>query len=162
EIVDAAVARGFVVKVLSNATMITDEVADRFARAGVIEVSISVYGASPEVHDRVTEMPGSWERTIAGIKRLRARNIHVVTMMPVVVGNLRETPFAELWNGHPLFDRLHAIEQQDLHECGGCDVAHACSRCPGLAVQRGQDIDGCDLTAKQVARARVEARMRLR
>jgi radical SAM protein with 4Fe4S-binding SPASM domain len=257
EIVDAAAARGFAVKVLTNATMITDEVADRFAAAGVLEVSISVYGAAPEVHDRVTEMPGSWERTMAGIRRLRARGLHVVTkspvmtlngkpardlkqwaamnnlpcnlelsitaktngdpspleyqlqrpqlielmldpvlqpsllpdtratpepcnagksycsigptgdlmpciMMPVVVGNLREKSFAELWDGDPLFAQLHAIEKKDLHVCAGCDVAHECSRCPGLALQRGQGIDGCDLSGKQIARARVEARMRLR
>jgi radical SAM protein with 4Fe4S-binding SPASM domain len=83
-------------------------------------------------------------------------------LMPVVVGNLRERKFAELWYGDPLFERLHAIEKADLHACASCDVAHECSRCPGLAVQRGQDIDGCDLSGKQVAKARIDARMRLR
>jgi radical SAM protein with 4Fe4S-binding SPASM domain len=257
DIVDAAAARGFVVKVLSNATMISDEVADRFARAGVLEVSISVYGASPEVHDRVTQMPGSWQRTVDGIKRLRARGIHVVTkspvmtlngkpardlkqwtqlhnlpcnlelainsrtngdpspleyqlnrgamidlmldpvlsdsligsvqrsvqepcsagksycaisptgdvqpciMMPEVIGNLRERRFAELWQA-PFMRRLRALGAGDLHDCVECDVSGSCSRCPGVAYQRGRDIDGCDEGARQVAIARVEAHRRLR
>lgn len=257
EILDAAVARGFAVKVLTNATLVTDEIADRFARAGVLEVSVSVYGASAEVHDRVTEMPGSWERTMAGIRRLRDRELHVLVkspvmtlngapardlkqwaalhnlpcnlelaistrtngnpspleyqlqrpqmvalmtdpvlqgallpeptdgpepcsagksycaigptgdlqpciMMPLVVGNLRRERFIDLWQEAPLFQRLQALDKSDLKECGSCDVAHACSRCPGLAVQRGRDVDGCDPAGLQVARARVEARHRLR
>jgi radical SAM protein with 4Fe4S-binding SPASM domain len=245
--------------VLTNATLITDEIADRFAQAGVIEVSVSVYGGSAEVHDRVTEMPGSFERTMAGIARLKARGIHVIaktpllaengamardlhrlataqnipcsfdfaitpknngdpgplalalerkTMvglmtdpelsaelvpndgngpgpepcnagrgycaigptgdllpciaMPVVVGNLRRQRFADLWKSDPFLERLRALTAVDLHACGSCEVKGSCTRCPGIAMQRGQDITGCDLSAKQVAKARVEARAKLR
>jgi radical SAM protein with 4Fe4S-binding SPASM domain len=258
DILDAASARGFVPKVLSNATLITDEIADRFLRAGVLEVSVSVYSADPEVHDRVTDMPGSFERTMAGIARLRARNIHVVmkapllslngelardlhqmaTMqdmpckydvtvvaktngdpgplqlqlqlkalvelmssppfdgilrdkgaesgpepcnagrvfcaigptgdlmpcvrMPVVMGNLRTHSFRELWLDDPFLARLRAITQNDLHACVSCEVKQGCTRCPGIAMQRGLDLEGCDLSAKQVAKARVAARARLR
>lgn len=259
EILDATAARGFVPKVLSNATLITDEIADRFARAGVLEVSVSVYSADPEIHDRVTEMPGSHGRTMAGIARLRARGVHVVmkaplltlngalardlhdmaTMqnlpckydvtalpktngdpgplqlqlrhdalvdlmsspafrdsllrgsgddegptpcsagrsycaigptgdlvpcirLPVVVGNLRERAFRDLWSGDPFLARLRALTPEDLHECTACEVKSACTRCPGNAYHRGRDIDGCDLSAKQVAKARVAARAGLR
>jgi radical SAM protein with 4Fe4S-binding SPASM domain len=259
EILDAAVARRFVVKVLTNATLITDEVADRFAAAGVIEVSVSVYGSSAEIHDAVTEMPGSYEKTIAGIQRLRARGLHVTMkapvmtvngqaakdlqqmammqnmpcsfelsitaknngdpgplqlqlqhknmirlmtdealrstllpddpdgagpepcnagrgycavgptgdlmpciMMPMVVGNLRKRSFQEMWQTDPFLERLRALRFEDLHTCRSCDVKGSCSRCPGVAMQRGQDVDGCDLSAKQIARARVAANHQLR
>jgi radical SAM protein with 4Fe4S-binding SPASM domain len=258
-ILDEAVARGFVVKVLTNATLVSDEIADHFARAGVLEVSVSVYGATAEVHDAVTEQPGSFVRTMAGIARLRERGLHVAIktpvlihndrsardvhtlallsdmpcnfdlaispknngdpgplalqlaharmvellstepfaeilnpgdhdgagpapcnagrgycaigptgdvspciMMPVTLGNVRKNRFAELWSASPFLERLRAIGFEDLHACRSCDVKGACSRCPGLAMHRGQDVDGCDLTAKQVAKARVEARARLR
>lgn len=259
EIVDAAAARGFVVKVLTNATLITDEVAERFARAGVLEVSVSVYGTTPEVHDRVTEMPGSFERTMAGIERLRARGVRVALkapllaangqvardvraltqlqnmpctfdlsiapktngdpgpialmlnkaqmvrlmsepglsellipddgtgpgpepcnagrsycaigptgdvmpciMMPEVVGNLRTQRFAEVWRGSSFLGRLRGLTAESLTSCRSCDVKGSCSRCPGVAMTRGQGIEGCDLSAREVARARVAARHRLR
>src|SRR6185436_11771541 len=66
EIVDAAVERGFTVKVLTNATMVTDEIAAHLFAAGVLEVSVSIYGPNAEVHDAVTDMPGSFVRTLAG------------------------------------------------------------------------------------------------
>ena len=259
DILDAAHARGFALKVLSNATLISDAVADHFLRAGVLEVSVSVYGSSAEIHDQVTEMPGSFDKTMAGIQRLRARGIHVIMktplltlngalakdlqqmammqnmpcnfdlaitpknngdpgplalqlhqkamvdmmtnpaftdelvpgdgqgagpepcnagrgycavgptgdlmpciMMPVVVGNLRKHRFRDLWDHDPFLARLRALEFADLHTCRTCDVKGSCSRCPGVAMQRGQDLDGCDLSAKQVAKARVTARAHLR
>jgi len=258
QIVDEAVQRGFAIKVLTNATMVTDEVAAALSRANVLEVSVSVYGTDPAVHDAVTEMPGSYERTMAGIARLRAHGLHVIMktpmlalngemakgvydlgqiqnmpcsfdmtitpknngdpgpmalalhqrqlvdmltqppwaellngsdgngpgpepcnagrgyaaigptgdvmpciMMPVVVGNLRQRRFADLWEDDPFLARLRKITAEDLTACTSCGVKGSCSRCPGIAMQRGQDVAGCDLSGKQVAKARVEARHRL-
>jgi radical SAM protein with 4Fe4S-binding SPASM domain len=259
EIVDAAAARGFVVKLLTNATMVTDAIAERLAQAGVLEVSVSVYGTTAEVHDRVTEMPGSFHRTMAGIERLRAHGIRVALkapllaangqvardvraltqmqnmpctldlsiapktngdagplalmlnkaqmvrlmsepglsemlipddgsgpgpepcnagrsycaigptgdvvpciMMPEVVGNLRAQRFADVWRGSAFLARLRALTAESLTTCRSCDVKGSCSRCPGVATTRGQGIEGCDLSAREVARARVAARHRLR
>ena len=257
DIVDAAAGRGFAVKVLSNATLVTDEVARRFAAAGVVEVSVSVYGDRAEVHDGITDLPGSFARTMAGIERLRregiyvalktplltlngaaARGVHAMAaaahlpcrydmtmtpknngdpgplalqlahgqmvellsrppfsevfnepfdgpgpgpcnagraycaigptgdvmpciMMPAAVGNVRQRPFAEIWQTDPLLERLRALTFDDLKSCRSCEVKGACGRCPGLALHRGQDLDGCDLSAKQVAKARVAARLKV-
>ena len=89
EIVDAAVARGFAVKVLTNATMITDEIAAHLAAAGVLELSVSVYGPTAEVHDAVTDQPGSFTRTLAGIERLLAHGLHVTMKTPLLTDNGR-------------------------------------------------------------------------
>jgi radical SAM protein with 4Fe4S-binding SPASM domain len=89
QIVDAAVERGFAFKVLTNATMITDEIAAHLADRGVLEVSVSVYGPTAEVHDTVTDLPGSFERTMAGIERLRAHGIYVVLKTPLLIDNGR-------------------------------------------------------------------------
>jgi radical SAM protein with 4Fe4S-binding SPASM domain len=256
DIVDAAAARGFAVKILSNATMVTDEIARRWHDAGVLEVSVSIYGADAATHDAVTDLPGSFARTMAGIERLRAvgikvalktplmtlngagaRDVHALAraagmpcrfdatitpkndgatgplalqlqhdalveilskppfdvyaaggdpdgpspcnagraycaigptgdlmpciMMPEPVGSVRSTPFADLWQRAPLLERLRALGRADLHACTNCDVKATCTRCPGLAKLRGQDIDGCDLSAKAVARARRSAQLRI-
>jgi radical SAM protein with 4Fe4S-binding SPASM domain len=78
-------------------------------------------------------------------------------MMPSVMGNVRQRSFRQIWQESPLFHRLRALTVEDLHTCQSCDVKGACGRCPGLAMRRGQDIDGCDLAAKEVAKAKVAA-----
>jgi radical SAM protein with 4Fe4S-binding SPASM domain len=257
DIVALADGAGFAIKILTNATRITDEIAATLAGMNVLEVSVSVYGASADIHDAVTALPGSYRRTMAGVEALRAHGIWVgiktplmtlngdaarsvhdlarahgipcrfdVTMKPKVngdlrplelqlerrrivrvlkqepfrslyatmpmddgqpapcaagrsycsigptgdvqpcvmmprpVGNLREQSFAEIWAGAHLFERLRALTPSDL-VCATCDVKGACSRCPGVAVQRGADIDGCDQAARVVASARLEARRQL-
>ncbi len=258
EILSAAKQRGFAPKILTNATMVTDEVAAHFVDAGVLDVSVSVYGASAEIHDSITDIPGAFVRTMAGIERMRKAGLHVIIktpmlslngaaardvhqmammmnmpcnfdmtitpknngdpgpmalalaqgtmtqlmseapfneifsvnapegpgpgpcnagraycaigptgdvlpciMMPAVLGNVRDRSFHEIWHGHEVLKQLRAIEFEDLHECRSCDVKGSCTRCPGLAMHRGQGMDGCDLSAKQVARARHAARLRV-
>ena len=257
DLVDAAAARGFAVKVLTNATLVTDEVARRFAAAGVMEVSVSVYSDQPDVHDAVTDLPGSHARTMAGIARLKDHGVHVAVktpllslngtdargvhdmalaahmpcrfdvtitpknngdpgpmalqlahgrmvellsqepfatvfggpldgpgpapcnagraycaigptgdvlpciMMPAVLGNVRTRRFAEIWESDPFLAKLRSLTFDDLTACRDCSVKGACTRCAGLAMHRGQGVDGCDLSAKQVAKARVAARLRV-
>lgn len=258
QILALAQSHHFALKVLTNASMVTDEVADAFVAAGVMEVSVSVYGGTAEVHDAVTDLPGSFDRTVAGIRRMQARGLHVVVktplltlnggpargvhelakmnsmpcsfdlaitpknngnpaplglmlhrstmaelmtespfreffldgdgngpgpepcgagrgycaigptgdvmpciMMPVVVGNVREKQFAALWEQSPFLQRLRSLTTADLEQCGTCGVKGSCTRCPGIAYQRGQGIEGCDLSGMEVARARVDARRRL-
>jgi radical SAM protein with 4Fe4S-binding SPASM domain len=87
DILDAAVARGFTVKVMTNATMITDESAAHLYDAGVIEVSVSIYGATAEVHDVVTDMPGSFQRTLDGIERMKKAGLYVIVKAPLLTDN---------------------------------------------------------------------------
>jgi radical SAM protein with 4Fe4S-binding SPASM domain len=79
-------------------------------------------------------------------------------MMPTVLGNIRDNAFADIWRTTPLLDQLRGLTFESLTTCRSCDVKGACSRCPGLAMQRGQGVDGCDLAAREVAKAKVAAR----
>jgi len=56
------------VSMASNGTLITKDNAKRIKDAGVDYVEISVDGASPEVHDDFRGIPGTFERTIKGVK----------------------------------------------------------------------------------------------
>lgn len=47
-------------------------------------VGVSVYSADAAIHDRVTALPGSLEKTIKGITMLRAANIPVVLKTPLM------------------------------------------------------------------------------
>src|SRR6185503_8458821 len=78
EIADEASSRGFALMVLSNGTLLTESACDRLASyANLWGVSLSVYGARAETHDAVTQVPGSYERTMAAARRMVARGARV-------------------------------------------------------------------------------------
>jgi len=105
---EAAKRRGFVVAVFTNATLLTDEIADLFYELPPRLVSISLYGSTPEVYERVSRVPGSFEAAMAGINRVKERglNAHLKTM--ALQSNHEDLPnlraFAEQLGWHFHFD----------------------------------------------------------
>ena len=90
-VMDRARELGFAVQLLSNGTMLRPGVAARLAGyRNLTGVSISVYGATPEVHDGITQVRGSWRRTWAGADRLRAQGIAVRMKVIVMRANAHE------------------------------------------------------------------------
>ena len=67
----------FDVKIKTNAMLITQARAERIRDLGVRQIQISVYSHRPEVHDAITKVPGSLERTIAAVRFLRACGLSV-------------------------------------------------------------------------------------
>ena len=54
-----------------------------------VKVRISIYGHCAEVHDRVTGVPGSFQRTIASVRYFLNRNIHVYANVVLMRENER-------------------------------------------------------------------------
>jgi AdoMet-dependent heme synthase len=67
----------FDVKIKTNAMLIKQEDADRIRELGVRQVQISVYSHRAEVHDAITKVRGSLERTLTAIRFLRACGLKV-------------------------------------------------------------------------------------
>ncbi len=77
-VLDRARELNFAVQVLTNGTMLHPGVAARLAGyRNLLGVSISLYGATPEVHDGITQIPGSWRRTWDGARRMRQLGVAV-------------------------------------------------------------------------------------
>lgn len=76
-ILEHARAKLFSVKVKTNAVMVTREKARRIAKLAVESVQVSLYSHRAEVHDAITKLPGSFERTVEGAKRLRECGVKV-------------------------------------------------------------------------------------
>jgi radical SAM protein with 4Fe4S-binding SPASM domain len=74
-----AYARGlqFDVKIKTNAILIKEADAVRIRDLGVRQVQISVYSHRPEVHDAITKVCGSLERTVAAIRFLTSCGLKV-------------------------------------------------------------------------------------
>ncbi len=77
EIVEHARRLMFSVKIKTNAVMIHEKEARRIRELGVDTIQISVYSHRPEVHDAITKLPHSFERTIKAIRFLREQGLRV-------------------------------------------------------------------------------------
>ncbi len=90
ELLEYARSLQFCVKVKTNAFLIRGQEADRLRALSVESVQVSIYSHRPEVHDAITKLPGSLERSIAGIRLLRERGIKVVVANVLMRQNLAD------------------------------------------------------------------------
>lgn len=91
DILEEAAARRFVLTVLSNGTLLTEEVCDRLVgHTALAGTSLSLYGARPETHDSVTQVNGSFERTWSGARRLKERGAGVALKFVLMKANAGE------------------------------------------------------------------------
>ncbi|HEY8087759.1 MAG TPA: radical SAM protein [Polyangiaceae bacterium] len=87
-----SVTRGLVV-VQTNAVRLDDaSFVAKLEEAGLDEAFVSLHGATAEVSDAVTEAPGTFRRTVAGIDNLHASRIKVMLNFVVCGKNHHEMP----------------------------------------------------------------------
>jgi len=77
----------FNVRIKTNGVMIGKEEARRMRELGVEHVQISVYSHRPEVHDRITKLPGSLKRTIEAIRFIKSQGLKVTVANVLMRGN---------------------------------------------------------------------------
>lgn len=77
----------FNVTVLSNLTLMTDEIMDALAYKHASCVNVSLYSMTPEVHDEITTIKGSFDKTTSNILRLIENNIPIQINCPVMKQN---------------------------------------------------------------------------
>jgi radical SAM protein with 4Fe4S-binding SPASM domain len=80
----------FCVKVKTNAFMIREKEADRLLDLAIQSVQISIYSHRPEVHDAITKLPGSLNRSLAGIRLLRERGMKTTIANVLMRQNLQD------------------------------------------------------------------------
>jgi radical SAM protein with 4Fe4S-binding SPASM domain len=77
EVYEHAVRQGLIVTVFTNGNMIDERAIALFTAWQPLLVEVSLYGATAEVYDKVTGIPGSYARCMQGIDALLAAGIHV-------------------------------------------------------------------------------------
>jgi radical SAM protein with 4Fe4S-binding SPASM domain len=87
DILRSARRRRFAVKLLTTGWFVTEARADLIAELGSIQVDMSFYSGDPHIHDHITQIRGSWQRTIDAATRLRARRVPVVLKAPLMSMN---------------------------------------------------------------------------
>ena len=75
------------VNVLSNLTLLTDDVLDEMRRNPLLSVQSSLYSMDAAVHDSITERVGSFAKTKEGILKVAAAGIPVQISCPIMRHN---------------------------------------------------------------------------
>jgi radical SAM protein with 4Fe4S-binding SPASM domain len=78
------------VTVFTNGTLITEKMADLFDEYRPVCVEISLYGMTRETYERVTRVPGSFEKCLDGIRRLHVRGVPFKLKTMVLAWNRHE------------------------------------------------------------------------
>lgn len=95
--------------ITSNLTLLGDEVLQAIVDAYPKSVGCSIYSARPELHDAVTCLPGSFQKSIRAVRLLRERGVPVVIKTPLMKAT------APYWREIPqLADELGVEYQMDL------------------------------------------------
>ena len=90
QIVEHARKLLFNVKIKTNATMIGEKEAARLRELGVEQIQISVYSHRAAVHDAITKLPGSLDRTIGAIRFLKSQGLKVSISNVLMAGNFAD------------------------------------------------------------------------
>jgi len=82
--------RQFCVKLKTNAIMIREREAARLREIGVESIQISIYSHRHEVHDGITLVPGSLQRSITAAKFLKSQGLRVIFANVLMVQNAHD------------------------------------------------------------------------
>jgi radical SAM protein with 4Fe4S-binding SPASM domain len=72
---DRARQHGIILALATNGTTINREKAQQIRDSGVARVSVSLDGATAEVHDKMRQIPGAFDRALEGIRHLRDAHV---------------------------------------------------------------------------------------
>lgn len=110
EILARAKNLGFLIGINSNASRITLELAHQLEALPVSSVGLSLYGATREVYERMTAVPGSYDAFQSGIKAIAQTKIPVELRMPVTTLNYGEIVEAKKMAKDFGFDFLYSFD----------------------------------------------------
>jgi radical SAM protein with 4Fe4S-binding SPASM domain len=75
EIYTYAKRKGFLITLFTNGTLITPKIADYLAEWKPFAIEITLYGRTKQTYERLTGIPGSYDRCIRGINLLKERSL---------------------------------------------------------------------------------------
>jgi len=92
EVLKRANDYGMYLAMATNATLITDEIAKRLAKNGLVFAQVSLDSPDPKFHDEFRGVPGAWEKAVRGIRNLKKYGILVEVSMVITKKNYRDVP----------------------------------------------------------------------
>lgn len=87
----------FSVNLLSNLTLLSDEILQVLIANPLISVQTSLYSMNEDIHDSITHLPGSFKKTIQAIQLLHRYNIPMQINCPIMKQNKNDYSDVMLW-----------------------------------------------------------------
>jgi radical SAM protein with 4Fe4S-binding SPASM domain len=75
DIYTEAKKRGFIITLFTNGTLINSRIADYLVEYRPFAIEITMYGATRETYEALTQIPGSFDRCMRGIRLLKERGL---------------------------------------------------------------------------------------
>lgn len=92
EIAGFARKKHFALLLQTNATLIDRAAADKIAELNFFNIHISLLGANMQTHDYITQLAGSFKKTLKAIKLLQERKVRVTLNVTLMQENFNEYP----------------------------------------------------------------------
>ena len=97
--------------ILSNMTLCNDERIKLLKEVDPQFINVSLYSMDPAIHDAITQLPGSWQRTMEAIMKCKENGIHIRLAAPALKENKESFPeLAEFARTH----QMHLIPDTDI------------------------------------------------
>lgn len=74
----------FSVNVLTNLTLLNDDIINEIKSNPLISIQVSLYSMNPDIHDEITQVKGSFEKTKKGILELIKSNVPLQISCPIM------------------------------------------------------------------------------
>lgn len=84
--------KGFLITLFTNGTLVTERVADHLVEWRPFAIEITLYGYTKETYERLTGIPGSYEKCMRGIRVLVERGLPLALKTVAVSTNRHEIP----------------------------------------------------------------------
>lgn len=118
EIYRYAVKKGFLVKVFTNATMVTPKIAALFREIPPYAVEVSIYGADAEHYEAVTGIPGSFAKFVRGVELLRTAEVRLLLKHPTSSLTADHVPAIREWCESREITHKFATTIENRHDGG--------------------------------------------
>jgi len=93
DILDHLARRRFVLRVNTNGTYLTESRVVELTRySNIYRVHVSLYGSRAEVHDNMTRSPGSFDKTLRGIRLMHEAGMRLRVNCSVTQANFDDVP----------------------------------------------------------------------
>jgi radical SAM protein with 4Fe4S-binding SPASM domain len=90
EIYTYAKRKGFLITLFTNGTLVTTRLADALVEWRPFAIEITLYGRTRETYERLTRVPGSYDRCLSGIRLLKERGLPLAVKTVAVSVNKHE------------------------------------------------------------------------
>ena len=107
----------FALNISTNGTLVDKDAVDKLLALNPNRISFSIYSMDPRIHDKITGVPGSLEKTIKAVKILKNSDIHLRISNTLMKQNVTE--YHEVYKMARKLDAEFQVDPQIIPKTNG-------------------------------------------